>query len=484
VLRYYQTRFHDLRALTFGDLRYYGGLFDGIAALLAHALHLGHSYGFRHVLNLGTGLLGVAGTWCLGRLAGGPRVGIWSGLLLVAIPAWYGHMFNNPKDIPFATASVWALCVMLDSLPLLPRLPASRQLALGLTLGLALAVRIGALLMFAYLGLVVVLVVMARAARLRTLWLCVGSLLTPVAVAWTIMLLFWPWAQSQPLTRPLLALRVMSRFPHDVWFPHGGTIVRSTDLPWTYTLHVLVVTLPEIVLVGLGAALVVGIRAWRSVRLGDLSCARWILIVAATVVPILFVSLMHTTLYNMWRHLLFIAPPLCVLAAAGLDRLLQWSRARSWLRWGCTAALATYALWHVNTMRALHPDEYVYFNALVGGLAGAEGRYELDYWGNSKKEAVELLADHLRSTEGPHPRSYKVAVCEEPVNATHYFPTFLELSQEPEKADFFLQQPGASCPLWADGPLLVRVVKLGVPLSVIEDLRGVRADTVTPPRLR
>jgi hypothetical protein len=48
-------------------------------------------------------------------------------------------------------------------------------------------------------------------------------------------------------------------------------------------------------------------------------------------------------------------------------------------------------------MAELHPYEAVYFNSLVGGVDGAEGRYPLDYWGLSYKEGLSYL---LRSTHG------------------------------------------------------------------------------------
>ena len=41
----------------------------------------------------------------------------------------------------------------------------------------------------------------------------------------------------------------------------------------------------------------------------------------------------------------------------------------------------------------LHPYEYVYYNELVGGLQGAEGRFELDYWATGFREAMETIND-------------------------------------------------------------------------------------------
>ena len=46
----------------------------------------------------------------------------------------------------------------------------------------------------------------------------------------------------------------------------------------------------------------------------------------------------------------------------------------------------------------LHPLEYLYYNSLVGGLKGAFGKYETDYWGNSLRAGTEWLAtDYLKS---------------------------------------------------------------------------------------
>ena len=45
----------------------------------------------------------------------------------------------------------------------------------------------------------------------------------------------------------------------------------------------------------------------------------------------------------------------------------------------------------------LHPDQYVYYNAFVGGVDGAQRKFKLDYWANSYAEAVHGLADYLRA---------------------------------------------------------------------------------------
>lgn len=57
-----------------------------------------------------------------------------------------------------------------------------------------------------------------------------------------------------------------------------------------------------------------------------------------------------------------------------------------------------------KTMSDLHPYEYSYFNELVGGVAGAGGSYDTDYWRICSKPAAQWLAAHYRSlTKNPHP---------------------------------------------------------------------------------
>ena len=39
----------------------------------------------------------------------------------------------------------------------------------------------------------------------------------------------------------------------------------------------------------------------------------------------------------------------------------------------------------------LHPYEYIYYNRFIGGVSGAQGRFELDYWATSYREAAEYI---------------------------------------------------------------------------------------------
>src|SRR5215472_416699 len=156
VLDYYLSFFGDKTALHWRDLYNYGAVFDTVAAALNRISPIG-VYETRHLVNGLVGILGLIGCWKLGRVVAGARSGFIAALLLVLTPNYYGQMFNNPKDIPFAAGVVWAIYYMVRAIPALPRPPLRLVAKLGVAIGIAMGVRIGGLLLLCYLGLLLAL---------------------------------------------------------------------------------------------------------------------------------------------------------------------------------------------------------------------------------------------------------------------------------------------------------------------------------------
>src|SRR3569833_2644120 len=103
LLRMYGSGFRDTAALSFANLYMYGGGFDMIAALLHKVIPL-ELFETRRLVGAIVGLIGLAVTWRLARRIGGAVAGLAALLLLALCPIFYGHMFMNPKDAPFAVA--------------------------------------------------------------------------------------------------------------------------------------------------------------------------------------------------------------------------------------------------------------------------------------------------------------------------------------------------------------------------------------------
>jgi len=485
VLDYYLSFFHDLRALHWGDLYNYGAAFDLAAAALNRISPFG-VYETRHLLNGLVGVLGIIGAAKLGRALMGPRSGFLAALFLLLTPNYYGQMFNNPKDVPFAVGMVWSLYYLVRVIPALPRPPAKLLLKLGLAAGLALGVRVGGLLIFGYFGLVLLIDAVWRGIETRRLGVTVAVgpaslwrvLLPVVAVAYPVMLLFWPWAQQAPFTRPLQTLAYFSHevFPFRTLF--DGRYVPADDLPWTYLPTYIALALPELILVLLAAAPFAAlVLLWRrGSTLPRAPTVQFFILGFAAVFPVAYAIAINAVLFDGMRHFIFVLPPIAVIAAVLADRgLAALERAR--LGGYAYGALALYGLFHISIMARLHPDEYVYYNGFVGGVEGAAGRFKLDYWANSYAEAVGGLEDYLRAEYGADfkQHDFTVAVCGPPASAAYYFPSNFTYTQSRDNADFFIAFTKDDCDNSLPGKVIYRVERLDTVLSEVIDRRDVLA---------
>ena len=486
ALEYYLTLFADQRALNWLNLYNYGAAFDMVAAALNKFSPLG-VYETRHLLNGFVGVVGLLGCWKLCRALGRPRAGFIALLFLLLTPNYYGQMFNNPKDIPFAVGGVWATYYMVRILPSLPRPPWALLLKMGLAIGLALGVRVGGLLFLCYLALVLGLSAVWQGIAARSFILVVTAALTSlwrvllpvVAVAFPVMLLFWPWGQQDPIGHSLRALAFFSHDSFPFYTLFDGQFVPASNLPWEYLPTYILLALPEIVLVLLGVA--GGAAVVALARRGTWARRELVLgcfLLGFTIVfPVAYAIAIKAVLFDGMRHFIFVLPSIALAAALvadrGLTRLASLPH-----RAPIYAALGLYGAAHVGIMVMLHPDQYVYYNAFVGGVDGAQRKFKLDYWANSYAEAVRGLEDYLRRQYGAdfEEREFTVAVCGPPISARYYFPDNFRLLHRADKAEFFIAFTKDNCDRSLPGQPIYRVERMGALLSVVLDRRDIVAD--------
>jgi hypothetical protein len=358
----------------------YPGMFDTICAAVESWVPL-NRYVVRHAINAVFGWIGVV--YC-GRLAG-RLFGAWAGVLglvlLALSPRYFADSMNNPKDLPFAAMTVMALYYISATSPRWPHVSPSAAVKIALALALALNIRVGALLYLGYFGLLIaVFVLLERVTDWRRL---ADTAMRALGVALATLLLgtvFWPWAGGAPLTRPFMALLGAANYPWDGVVLFRGSQYHATDLPWYYAPWWFLISTPLVVLAG--AAL--SIACARTSRDAARIAALW----TVAALPVMAGILMGSTLYDGIRHLQFVSPVLVVLAAGGWTLVLGRARAAH-VRRGIAVVLAVgLATVLVFDIRA-HPNQGVYFNALVGGPRGAYTRYDMDYWGNCMLQAVE-----------------------------------------------------------------------------------------------
>jgi hypothetical protein len=121
-------------------------------------------------------------------------------------------------------------------------------------------------------------------------------------------------------------------------------------------------------------------------------------------------------------------------------------------------------------MAKIHPYEYIYHNELVGGVRGAYGRYETDYWVAGMREAVEWL----KSNEIKDPkRTYRILAHGKPFQSEHWFLPNMRRVKEGAVADYSLvmTRAGIGPALGERDRIIHRVERDGVPLVFVLKLR-------------
>ena len=482
LLSLFTSGFADKRALSFVNLYYYGGGFDLVAAALAKVLPFS-IYETRRLLGAAVGILGMFVTWRIGRRIGGPFAGLLALVLLAACPPYYGHMFMNPKDSPFAAAMAVLLLGLVRAFDEYPRPSAATNALVGLGFGLSFGSRImGAFGAIAALGAFAVTFaveacqtgVRAAAARAGRFML---MLIPAVLLAYAVMALVWPWAVVNPLN-PLRAVEYFSRFFEEPWDElFAGRLISVPDMPRSYVPTLFALKLPVLfwLLAFLGSAGAIAAACGRDVAAPRR--AVYLVVVLAATLPVAVTIALRPAMYNGIRHFMFVLPPLAVLGGLAASYLLQALSRNRVLQAMAAALFAAGIALPVVAMVRIHPFEYTYFNRLAGGVAGAQHRYMLDYWGLAFKQASQGLLDKLKGEAKPAGRRWKIAVCGPHRSPQVELGPDFETTWDPRGADFAMMLGVFYCAK-LDAPVIVEVERAGVPYARVYDIRGRSFDTL------
>ena len=479
LLRMYGSGFKDTAALSFVNLYMYGGGFDMAAALLHKIIPL-ELFETRRLVGAIVGVVGLAVTWRLGRRVGGPLAGLAALLLLALCPTFYGHMFMNPKDAPFAVAMVILMLGLVRLAEEYPYPSPRTVLIVGLGAGLSIGSRIlGCLaLLYALVGFMPMLIdeVRTHGAReaFRRFVQMAYALLPGLILGYIVMGLIWPWSIIEP-GHPFEAASYFSQFFEKPWKEmFDGAIFSVPDMPWSYLPTLFALQLPEILLaltaVSIGASIAALPR-------NDVPARRktiLLMLTLAAVLPIAIAILKRPALYNGIRHFIFVIPPMTVLAGLAFARGMNWlaDGRRSWQ----PVALAVFAfglMLPLAEMVRLHPYQYTHFNHIAGTVRGADDRYMLDYWGLAFKQASDDLRELLEEKHeaAPQGRKWKVAVCGPHRPAQVALGPSFTITGDSHGADFAMTLGEFYCK-GLTAPVMVEIKRDDVVFARVYDIRG------------
>jgi hypothetical protein len=173
----------------------------------------------------------------------------------------------------------------------------------------------------------------------------------------------------------------MTSFPWLNKVLFDGNYYRSSELPWRYLPKLMLFQFTEpVVLLSITG---LGILAWR-IWQKKIDLVLPVLLSIWFIVPLTGFIVIRPTMYDNFRQLFFIMPPVFIFCALALDELFKrWADPKIY-----AAVLILAILPGLVASARLHPYEYVYYNSLAGNVAD---RYETDYWATSFREAANYI---------------------------------------------------------------------------------------------
>lgn len=319
------------------------------------------------------------------------KIALISTLFLATYPRFFGHAHQNFKDIPSAVMFMATLVVAYFTF-LKPSW--SWIFLTGVVLGLALATKVNAVFIPVILVLWRLIEVAKKKNRRQSfaqeisLWL---KFLPAGLIAISVWFILSPNFWFDPITTAQGAMRHF----RTTWLGNpvlflGQTYSSGVNVPAHYaaTYLTLVTPLPMLAAAILGVFL--ALKKAKEVPIYSLLLV-WLAFPLAKYIYPRFI------LYDDIRQFLEVVFPLAALAAIGVVETASWLKTRlkvipSRLLLPLLTTLAL--LPSLFALVRYHPYQIAYFNGLIGGAAGAQGKFDLDFWATTIKEMTLWVNQH------------------------------------------------------------------------------------------
>lgn len=376
-------------------LQYYGQLPDNISTIIIHWFKIKDIYGFRHLFSSFLGWLAIFVSALFARWLKGYWAAIITLLLFAVSPRFLGHLQNNLKDIPFALAYIAGVYYILRLTYVNFKTGTSfPMLMLIASIAFSVGIRAGGILLIFYLFLAVFLLLLFDYNRKKKLFWFQGK--RTLILAFIISLsgyflgqILWPYALQNPLVNPWKSAILMTNFTTSIQQIFDGNFIWSEFHPWYYLPKYMLITIPLIVLVGLLLFIVFSKRIIeKKFRF------TYYYLIFSCLFPVIFVILAKSNLYGAWRHFSFVYPGIVILASIGIYESLKVIHKLS----SKIISIIVFVVLTIHPLKFMansYPFFYLYYNQFVGGLNGAYGKYETDYYYTTLKAGADWLKKYL-----------------------------------------------------------------------------------------
>lgn len=453
---------NDKKLLKQAD-KYYGPSFEYFLILTENVFKLDtftKIYEFRHLINF---LLFFVSTIYFFNLAfeifQKRSLAFLGTTFLIMSPRIFANSFYNSKDLAFLSVFIIAFYYLIKFIHYHTK---SYAVKLGIASAIAITVRIMGLIVPIF-GLGVLMLHAVRSHNYKqSLKILLVLLLSTVLFTYVL----WPILWSAPITNFIEAFKDMAQFPQKTSTLYFSKSVKSTAVPWHYTLGWILVTTPALYSIFAALGLIkIGIKTFYKKysfeqMLTVLSILWWFFI------PLFAVIYFKSTLYNGWRQMYFIYPGFILLGLFFLEFIFfRKYKLKPFIFSFVLLGIFLQLLFVGKYMIYEHPFQYTYFSKFAG--SNIEESFELDYWGVSSKQVLENLAkidsrsplkissSHLsikHNIEYINPKKFEYSL------STTESDYYIEFAPEPKQKMYLDRRPDYS--IVTNGIIIAKVYKL------------------------
>lgn len=205
------------------------------------------------------------------------------------------------------------------------------------------------------------------------------------------IVIFWPYLWDSPINNFFEAWKRMSKYPFYSYIKYFDNLVPTNDTPWHYIFVWIFFTTPILYTLGFLLSLYFLCKDFINSKIKMLKDINFVfdtLMVLLFFAPIIAVIVFNSTLYNGWRQLYFVYPPLILLSIGALYKTYIFIKNKSKkLSKFSVVFISLYLIYIMGEMIYLHPYQGIYYNFTVRKYAHAN--FELDYWGLTYREGIE-----------------------------------------------------------------------------------------------
>ena len=312
-------------------------------------------------------------------------------LMYVLSPRIFGESFFNSKDIgclSFFTISLYTLHRFIDRKTLM------NGFLHALVTGFMIDIRITGLIMpfVTTLAWVTDFIIAKNRSNFSARQGLVFLAYVFMQILFIVM--FWPVLWLNPVHHLQEAFAQMSNYPWTGNVIFMGEALAAKNIPRYFIPFWMLISIPVLYSILFIGGIIFCIIKLLRLRRENNSADQFIFVVTMLVfIPIAAVILLHSVVYDGWRHLYFVYAPFVVVAGYGLEFICR--KFNSVFQTRIIASILSLQFLVVAfTIAADHPLQYVYFNLPARlMLAPVTQNFDGDFWGISYRSGLEDILE-------------------------------------------------------------------------------------------